>query len=387
MRLTDVVPRARLGPPVVALVAAALLGLAAPARGAETPGTASASWHGRAIQDPRPRPEIPPAAWPDGWSAGAVGPGSGYLRPGGSDRVRDVQRRLVQLGYRPGPVDGLFGPRTRAAVRWFQYKHGLATRGRVNRSTLAVLHARSDHQPLRVEAPAGPPREQPVAAAPTPAPSQAHDGDGRTALAVSAGLLLLALALGVITGLRGPRVLRALERTRRATPVLGYAAGGADDREAAAAIAARCAIATWTLVEVVDDAPGPNGRLAGRRGLTHALDRIRQGAASGLVVARLRDVAPTIGDLAILIHWLQESNAFLAAADHELDTSTSEGRATARAIVELGAWERRSTGRFAPRAGTEGLTDEIVSMLERGVQPRALADALTLAGFGKRSRR
>ena len=108
------------------------------------------------------------------------------------------------------------------------------------------------------------------------------------------------------------------------------------------------------------------------------------------MVARLTDVAPSIGDLATLVHWLQESDAFLAAADHELDTSTNEGRATARAIVELGAWERRSTakqGRFTRGAGSEELTEEIVAMLERGVQPRALADALTLAGFSKGSRR
>ena len=68
---------------------------------------------------------------------------------GGSRRVRDLQRRLTKLGYRPGPVDGRFGPRTEAAARWFQYKHGLPTTGRVNRVTLEVLRARSDHRPVR----------------------------------------------------------------------------------------------------------------------------------------------------------------------------------------------------------------------------------------------
>lgn len=356
-------------PAIVAAVVAALFGLPSPALAAEKPAMASASWHGRAIQDPKPRPRIPRAGWPVGWSAGAVGPGSGYVRPGGSDRVRDVQRRLVRLGYRPGPVDGLFGPRTRAAVRWFQYKHGLATRGRVNRATLAVLHARSDHEPLRDRtrpAPRTTTPNDPVA--PTRAPRPAAEGDDRTVLAVSVLLLLLALALGVVTGLRGPNLLRAFETEPTATCVLGYATSDPDHR----AIAARCADRNWALVEVVDD------------NLEHALRELRTGTASGLVVARLRDVAPGIADLATLVHVLEEANAFLAAADHDLDTSTDQGRATARAIVELGAWERRARGRFAP--ADSDLAEEIVAMLDRGIPPRAVSDALVLAGFAGEAR-
>ena len=152
MQLTNAAHLSRLGPPALAF-ALALIGLLvmpvpthAAARQPEA--MASAGWHGRAIQNPRPRLRVVDVQWPKGWSAGPVGFRSGYTRPGGSERVREVQRRLVKLGYRPGPVDGLFGPRTRAATQWFQFKHGLPTNGRVNRSTLAVLTARSDHKPL-----------------------------------------------------------------------------------------------------------------------------------------------------------------------------------------------------------------------------------------------
>jgi len=31
--------------------------------------------------------------------------------------VRDVQRALAQTGYHPGSIDGIFGPRTEAALR------------------------------------------------------------------------------------------------------------------------------------------------------------------------------------------------------------------------------------------------------------------------------
>jgi peptidoglycan hydrolase-like protein with peptidoglycan-binding domain len=374
MQATYVVPRARLGPLIAALIIA-LLGVPAPAAAAaETPDIASAGWHGRAIQDPKTRPEIPGTSWPAGWSAGSVGPGTGFVKPGGSDRVRDVQRRLVQLGYRPGPVDGLFGPRTRASVRWFQYKHGLATHGRVNRGTLAVLHARSDHEPLRRPRSAETAPERPAATSPptlpSPAPAAAppapEEDDDSIVLAVSVLLLLAALAAGLVTGLRGPKFLRALDTEQEPTPVLGYA----HDREAAEAIARRCADGEWELVGVTRD-------------LDRALRGLRDGAANGLVVARLEDVAPGIAGLAALVHRLEEAHAFLAAADHDLDTSTEEGRATARAIAELGAWERRN-GRFTPRR--PDLAEEIVAMLEQGIPPRAVTDALMLAGFEKERR-
>ena len=152
MQLINAAHLSRLGPPALAF-ALALIGLLvmpvpthAAARQPEA--MASAGWQGRAIENPRPRLRVVDVQWPKGWSAGPVGFRSGYTRPGGSERVREVQRRLVKLGYRPGPVDGLFGPRTRAATQWFQFKHGLPTNGRVNRSTLAVLTARSDHKPL-----------------------------------------------------------------------------------------------------------------------------------------------------------------------------------------------------------------------------------------------
>ena len=170
MQSTYAAPRAR--PGTLALVLLALLALPMSAHAAQTRppdevAMSSAGWHGRAIQNPRPLPRLVRADWPKGWSARSVGLGTGYSRPGGSDRVREVQRRLTALGYRPGPADGLFGPRTQAATRWFQYKHHLPLTGRVSRSTLAVLQARSDHRPLPVrrtgspERPARPPRRRP----------------------------------------------------------------------------------------------------------------------------------------------------------------------------------------------------------------------------------
>ncbi len=55
--------------------------------------------------------------------------------------VRRVQRMLTDLGYEPGPADGVPGSRTRRAVRDYQEKSGLAADGRVTAALLRRLEA------------------------------------------------------------------------------------------------------------------------------------------------------------------------------------------------------------------------------------------------------
>src|ERR1700754_5055607 len=99
-------------------LAVAVAALAAPAAYAAGPDPA-AVWHGREIRDPRPADaDVALRPWPRGWSAGSVRLGAGYAH--GSRRVREVQRRLRSRGYHVGRLDGRFGPRTRAALTWFQ---------------------------------------------------------------------------------------------------------------------------------------------------------------------------------------------------------------------------------------------------------------------------
>lgn len=65
--------------------------------------------------------------------------GSGYRQANGSGRVRALQRGLVRLGDRPGPIDGLYGPLTTRAVIRFQRAQGLRVDGIAGPKTLTRL--------------------------------------------------------------------------------------------------------------------------------------------------------------------------------------------------------------------------------------------------------
>ncbi len=55
--------------------------------------------------------------------------------------VKDVQRALSSKGYKPGPVDGIMGRKTNAALKKFQRDSGLAVTGNIDRATTDRLRS------------------------------------------------------------------------------------------------------------------------------------------------------------------------------------------------------------------------------------------------------
>jgi uncharacterized protein len=53
--------------------------------------------------------------------------------------VEDIQATLLNLGYEPGPLDGILGAQTRDAVRAFQRGSGLAETGQLTRDLLKLM--------------------------------------------------------------------------------------------------------------------------------------------------------------------------------------------------------------------------------------------------------
>lgn len=67
----------------------------------------------------------------------------------GSATIRDAQQALKDKGYDPGPVDGLNGPATRAAIKKYQDSQHLDEDGRLGPKTLGSLgvkHVKSTTQ-------------------------------------------------------------------------------------------------------------------------------------------------------------------------------------------------------------------------------------------------
>lgn len=56
-----------------------------------------------------------------------------------SDQIRQLQQSLQEKGADPGPVDGIMGPKTRAAIEQFQQQQGIAATGQPNQQTLEAL--------------------------------------------------------------------------------------------------------------------------------------------------------------------------------------------------------------------------------------------------------
>jgi len=157
--------------------------------------------------------------------------GAGFAQPDGSPRVRSLQVRLQKRGLRPGPVDGLFGPRTQAAVQRLQRHNGVAANGVVTTRTARLLahpsqkpeHPASDQTPAE-------PQGQPSSGEPssgeagnsqpgTPIQTVSTSGNdsGDVGLPIVILIGLAALLVGLLAGATLGRRNRVVEGT--AVPV------------------------------------------------------------------------------------------------------------------------------------------------------------------------
>jgi hypothetical protein len=94
------------------------------------------------LEGPYLRREIEPAQVPDSFDGGMPlePPSLPDQRP--LVTTREIQTALSELGFNPGPLDGIFGPRTRAAVKAFQRSARLVADGIVGPKTRAAMRER-----------------------------------------------------------------------------------------------------------------------------------------------------------------------------------------------------------------------------------------------------
>ena len=338
-------------------------------------------------------------------SAPMLGRGAGYAKPGGSIRVRVLQRQLRRLGFRPGPIDGLYGPRTAAAVARYQRDQGAPSDGvawaHIRRAIASARRAAEtrrvhDDDTTETKPDASKPASSPehdkdvaptaVTAQPSHGGASGSDEASELRLLLLGGLLAVMLAAGALMALgrkvaiapvgampgakasrrshgRNPTesgsappqaISNAKEDTDWASEAygrvdaVGYVTAdrgpGAnlDVRRQIRAMNAVCEQRGWRLVEVARDVGDPGGRTLDRRGLNYALRRLRSGERFCLIVSELRRLGGSAAELGAVLMWLRERGLRLVAVDVQLDTADAAGRIAADALISVG--ERANNG-------------------------------------------
>jgi peptidoglycan hydrolase-like protein with peptidoglycan-binding domain len=204
--------------------------------------------------------------------AGVLERGSGYGTGTGSDPVRMLQRRLRQLGVRPGPVDGFYGPLTQSAVERFQQRHGLAVDGIVGRKTTRWLNAPAgqpatapahhETQPGNVERKSPAPQVRAESAGEVQSARPAPAGVASRA-APDAGTGIPPEAVALVAALAGLFLVMGLSRRREASVNFGLVCAALLGVFGIGA-AAGAMFATEAAPDGVDEATAQTGALLGQ---------------------------------------------------------------------------------------------------------------------------
>ena len=123
----------------------------------------------------------------------------------------------------------------------------------------------------------------------------------------------------------------------------------------------------WEIVGVHSDT-GTGKSRSGRPGLDAAQEACRTREAEAIVAARLDRIARSVPDFGSLLEDARDRGYALVVLDHELDTSTANGRLVANVLASVAAWERE----IISERTREALHDRIESGAWR---PSKLSDA------------
>lgn len=152
----------------------------------------------------------------------------------------------------------------------------------------------------------------------------------------------------------------------------------------------------WTITEWAIDR-GETGKNTARPEFKRALELIADGAADGMISAKLDRLARSTIDFAQLLGWFSDGGKALVVLDPAVDTTTASGRLVASIFSALSEWEadlisertsaalqaKRASGLAICRASVADdpeLVAKIETMRAEGLSLRAIADRLSAEG-------
>jgi DNA invertase Pin-like site-specific DNA recombinase len=160
-------------------------------------------------------------------------------------------------------------------------------------------------------------------------------------------------------------------------------------RRQADAIGDYCSRKGWDLLTVLHDVDAGHGRTPAQPALSNAIELLRSGEASCLVVAELRQLCASIADLGGILEVLESADARFVSLEPPFDTRTPVGGTVGRMLRAISDWERarRADMTAAARSKVGGtqtiplrLRRRIVRMRKAGMTLQAIADRLNEEG-------
>lgn len=189
------------------------------------------------------------------------------------------------------------------------------------------------------------------------------------------------------------RSSRVIAYTRVSTEEQAVSGLGLADQEAV--IRAEAARRGWTDVDVMSD-KGFSAKNLARPAISTALDELKRGKASVLVVSKLDRLSRSLLDFATLMETARRENWEIVVLDLAIDTTAPSGQLMASVMASFAQYERQIIGQRTsaalqikkaqgvrlgrPRVLSAEVTDRIVASRATGMTLQAIADGLNADG-------
>jgi DNA invertase Pin-like site-specific DNA recombinase len=155
------------------------------------------------------------------------------------------------------------------------------------------------------------------------------------------------------------------------------------------AIDAFCRRKGWDLLTLIRDVEVASRKAPGQPALVNAIERLRIGQASCLVVAEVRQLCSSVAELGGILEAVEHAGARFVSLEPAFDTGAPLGRTIGRTLTSVSDWERaRRAGMTSAarskagvvRATPSDLRRRIVRMRRAGMTLQAIADQLQEEG-------